>query len=243
MLLRPPFLLAAVRIVLVVGALTALNVAGAADQKSMDLTAVTQCFRPLDKPFSRQRDFYKEETRQCYAQRWSIPRAYYSHIQSKSGSESGTLVIKVGLPAMTPGALLPREQAIPLFTEVSIKVLWFSNFAEYVRQRRDSQQSAGLMTKTNYLFYGMRVYDTKIFPDQKYRGVYVFPDTDAQLFLEYLLQPKQKVDEPQSHSACAVTSNVDNRVYIKYRIRCSQMRDLTKINSDLVSLVRSFMVN
>ena len=240
MLLCPPLLLAAVSIVLVVGALTALNVAGAADQKGM---AVTQCFRPLDKPFSRQRDFYKDEKRQCYAQRWSIPRAYYSHIQSKSGPESGSLVIKVGLPAMTPGTLLPREQAIPLFTEVSMNVLWFGNFAEFVRQRRDSQDLSGLMTKTNRMFYGMSVYDTKIFPDQTYRGIYVFPDTDAQLFVEYLVRPKQKVDEPQSHSACAVTSNVDDRVFIKYRIRCSQTPDLTKINSDLVSLVRSFMVN
>ena len=223
MLLRP-FLLAAVRSVLVVGALIALNVAGAADRKSMEPIAVTQCFRPLEKPFSRQPDFYKDEKRQCYAQRWSIPRGYYSHVQSKSGPETGSLVIKVGLPAMTPGTLLPREQAIPLFTEVSMNVLWFGNFAEFVRQRRDS-------------------HDTKIFPDQTYRGIYVFPDTDAQLFVEYLVRPKQKVDEPQSHSACAVTSNVDDRVFIKYRIRCSQTPDLTKINSDLVSLVRSFMVN
>jgi len=242
MLLRP-FLLAAVRSVLVVGALIALNVAGAADRKSMEPIAVTQCFRPLEKPFSRQPDFYKDEKRQCYAQRWSIPRGYYSHVQSKSGPETGSLVIKVGLPAMTPGTLLPREQAIPLFTEVSMNVLWFGNFAEFVRQRRDSQELNGLMTKTNRMFYGMRVYDTKIFPDQTYRGIYVFPDTDAQLFVEYLVRPKQKVDEPQSHSACAVTSNVDDRVFIKYRIRCSQTPDLTKINSDLVSLVRSFMVN
>ena len=240
MLLRP-FLLASVRIVLVVGALTALNVAGAADQKSMDMMAVTQCFRPLDKPFSRQRDFYKDEKRQCYAQRWSIPRAYYSHIQSKSGPESGTLVIKVGLPSMNPATQLPREQAIPLFTEVSIRVLWFSNFAEYVRVRKGHIK--GIVTDTSHMFYGMRVYDTKIFPDQTYRGIYVFPDTDAQLLVEYLVRPKQKVNEPQPHSACAVTSNVDDRVFIKYRIRCSQMLDLTKINSDLVSLVRSFMVN
>ena len=241
MLLRPPFLLAAVRIVLVVGALTALNVAGAAGRKSMEPIAVTQCFRAIDKPFSRPSDFYKDEKRQCYAQRWSIPRAYYSHVQSKSGPETGSLVIKVGLPAMTPGALLPREQAISLFTEVSIRVLWFSNFAEYVRVRKGHIK--GIVTDTTHMFYGMRVHDTKIFPDQTYRGIYVFPDTDAQLFVEYLARPKQKVDQPQPHSACAITSNVDDRVYIKYRIRCSQMPDLTQINADLVKLVGGFMVN
>ena len=88
----------------------------------------------------------------------------------------------------------------------------------------------------------MRVYDTQIFPTQKFRDVWLFPDANAQLFVYYLVSPNQPINEPKPHSVCKITSNVDDRVYISYGIRCKDMPQLEKINTELTNLVRSFMI-
>lgn len=216
-------------------------------RKTMTPTIVTQCFSSLDHPLTRNADlyvkFYRDEKRRCYAQRWSIPKAYYGGVSGGDrGSHSGTLFITVSLPGAIPANFLSEDKqlwATPAYSEVWVKVLLGQSFELLLQGMKSGYQK----TPTSHLLYGMRVYDTQIFPTQKFRDVWLFPDANAQLFITYLVTPDQRINEPKPYSICSITSNVDDRVYIKYGIRCREMPQLEKINTELTNLVRSFMIN
>ena len=171
-----------------------------------------------------------------------MPKAYYGGVSDGDrGSNSGILFIMVSLPGAIPANFLSRDEqllATPTHSEVWVKVLLSQSFDVFVQ----GVKSPYLKIPTSHMLYGMRVYDTKTFPGQTFWGVWLFPDANAQLFVDYLVSPDQPINEPKPHSISSITSNVDDRVYISYGIRCKDMPQLEKINTELTNLVRSFMI-
>jgi hypothetical protein len=215
------------------------------NQSSMELTQFTQCFASFDETFRRKDEFYKDEKRRCYGQRWSMPRAYFGHKYVSYHPITETVVIRVGHPGLTPGNLIPRGDFVRLFNEVNIRALWNGKFEDQVRHTKKTYDSFGVV-KTNRIIYGMDIYDHTRMPADQGRDIFLFPpEEDPALFVKCLVRPHADVDVILSkalNGGCKVIANVDDHVLIEYYVHYPEMPNLAQINAQWVDLVRSFMV-
>lgn len=237
-------------------------------RKNMERVEFTQCFMPrasTDMECGKLKKgqgyeycqwfvstFYLDQTRQCYGQRWAIPKAYYARSYGKlaGATTDDTFVLEVGRPGLTPGiteitpgAFLTSEQRIPLFIEVTVRTLSTGKFEKRVREVMDARRIGGTV-KTNQVLYGMGVYDNNKVRVDQYRDIFLFPLTNKQWYVRCIMKPGHTLDEDlKTIGGCTVVSNVDDRVHIEYHIDNSELPQLATINTRMTNLIRSFMVN
>jgi hypothetical protein len=230
--------------------LSLFTVGACDDRKSMEPIEFTQCFEAFDQPRARKEikeQFFKDSERSCYGQRWRMPRAYYDHKRVSYQPLTETVVIRVGHPGFAPGNLIPREQYVRLLNEVAIYALWNGNFQDHIRHTKKNYEVTGGLEKIGRVMYEMEVYDQLRMPKDQYRSIFFFPsEKNARLFMMCLLRPDDPVEyiSPQSpHGSCKIVSSIDDRVRIEYHIKYSELPQLRQINTDLIKLVRSFMIN
>jgi len=211
------------------------------DSKSMEPIAITQCFEPFDRPFGRKNEFYKDQERGCYGQRWVMPRAYFDRVSHSSTSE--TLVVNVARPGIGPGNLLPSEQFASVYHSINIKPARSGKFEDHIRQTQDAYGTTSGLVKTARELYGMDVYEQTKIGLHQYHDFFLFPSANAQLFVKCLLKPDTTIDQKSPNGSCDVIANVDDRVSITYHINYSEMPDLINVNATVIGLIRSFMRN
>lgn len=237
------------------GALSVLSAVGCQDRKSMDAIPIAQCFREYPYLPCEQKkassdycsrlssEFKVDQERKCYAQKWSIPRAYFDRKYVAYAPATEIIVLGVGIPDLTPGALLSSDRRMPLFTEVKINALWSGRFERYVHHIQDTRYKTSGLQKTGSVMFGMEVYEQTRHRKDQYSDFFLFPSKNAQLFVSCVLKPGASIAEKDPNGPCQITANVDERAYLEYHIRYSNMKDLERINQGLVNLVRSFMHN
>jgi hypothetical protein len=222
--------------------------------QSEELLRLTQCYRDKTLPpceqWKRGHEFCAwffdafplDRERGCYGQRWNIPKVYYDRKYVSYNPATETLVIRLGIPDLTPRASLPRARDIPLFTEVRIEPLWYGKFIEHLRRTRDIRAPGNQLEKTGRVMYGMDVYDQSQ-KSNTYPDVFFFPPGEAQLFVRCIVRPNSSIEEIRPDGACEVVSNINDRAYLSYHIKYSQMPELIPINDKLTGLIRSFLAN
>lgn len=247
-------------IMLIAGIIVAIVIVQDYRRTSMERIAFTQCFeeksqmRPCEKWRSPDycrwfiKTYYLDKERDCYGQRWSMPRAYYGYKYAET-RHGETFVIEVGRPPLipgisdlTPGGLLPSGTPT-LYKNVIVNALFTGKFEKRVREVLDSRQSTGYVN-THRMLYGMDIYEDKKRSKDKWRDAFLFPPGDAQLYVQCIVKPNLTLEENlKTQGGCRVRGNVDDRVYIEYHIDHSELPKLYKVNAEIVSLIRSFMVN
>jgi hypothetical protein len=207
----------------------------------MEPMAVTQCFEAFGAPFGRKDEFYRDEERQCYGQRLSMPRGYYSRKYVSYKPLTETVVIEIGWPSLKPGALLTDDERDKhQYKELQIRAMRFGDFDALVRQTFRVMKTLRI-EKTGRFFHGLMVYEEKEIKSNL--GIaYLFPVGKEDFFLRCSLVPRDDDDGVSPPGGCKMVSNIDDRVRIEYLIRNSELSDLHKVNEALVKLVRGFMV-
>jgi hypothetical protein len=218
------------------------------NQRSMELTQFTQCFRALEQPWGVNRvdgknEFYKDEKHHCYGQRWSMPRAYFGHKYVSYHPVTETVVIRIGRPGLTPGNLIPRGEFVPLYNDINIEPLWAGRFEDHVRHTKNTYQVTGGLEKIDRTMFGMDVYDQKRMPRDQYRDIFFFPPNNPQLFAKCIVKPGHSIDEKFRDGPCNIVANINDRVRIEYSVKYSEMPELEQINTSLANLVSGFMIN
>ena len=240
------------------------TIAGAAvgDDVKSGNTTVTQCFRekamaPCDQWKVSQEycrsfksKFFLDESRGCYGQRWSIPKGFYSNKHIAYHPVTETLILTVGRPGLvpgitklTPGRELPKRTP-SLYKEVKVRALFIDDFEQRVQRTKRNYESTGGLADTKRELYGLRVFDQLNMPANQYRSVFLFPPDHIQWYVRCLVKPRHSLEEDlKTQGGCAVRHNVDDRVYIEYWVENTELSNLQRINFEMTSLIRSFMVN
>lgn len=242
------------------GALCLLTTTAMAGSALAQDRRFTQCFRekamlPCDQWKSNQ-DFchsikhklYLDESRGCYGQRWSIPEDFYrtKYVAYKPITE--TVILVLGRPGVVDGAtdVLPGRSLskVPtLYKEVMVRALMVSTFNRRRQQALASYEKTSGLADTNEKVHGFRVFDqTKSAPGQ-YREVFLLPAEEFQWYARCLVKPGVRWDEGlKSPGGCFVLHGIDDRLYVQFFVKNSELADVQAISTQVVNKIRSFMV-
>lgn len=223
---------------------------GCESSQSVEQKHFTQCFRPKEVEDCAKwksgheycrwfvETYYLDEARGCYGQRWSIPKAYFGEVVGPS-TTSESVIIKVRLSDLAPGALVAKKE----MQNIWIKPLASGRFKKRALEIKEANTGTLWMEKTDRTMFGMEVYAQRQPSTTKQSYFFFFPKEDPQLLIDIWVQPEWTLEKLPPYYPFKITANVDDRAYVEYLIPSSQMSEVDAVNTRVVELVRSFMVN
>ena len=136
--------------------------------KSMEMLEFTQCFQPIGKPnWLIVGDFYEDKARNCYGQKWAIPRAYLKYgdytdrntiFKTDSSTKSTDIKLIVDFKSLAPASLINKEYHNQRL-EINIKSManYFRSFEARLAHEVDVA-SALRIQKSSVIKFGMQMY-------------------------------------------------------------------------------------
>lgn len=167
----------------------------------------------------------------------AIPKSYLPQY----GQQKITIV--VGLPGLIPGASLSWNERRDYYNELEIEGVAFSSFEERIEHRKDARFGGRAVQMEKAEVYGLKVHQEF---DSEYgvNHVVLYSIEPNKILVDCLVGEAKRVEEIKGHMPCKVTTELDpRRVWIIYRIRYSKMKAIDSTNTEVKTLIKSFIKN
>lgn len=207
---------------------------------------VTQCLWASGQvqPNSKQAALYFDKDRACYGLRWTIPKRYYGPKYISFAPVSETIGLRISRTEIVPDAKVSGDRWMSLYNEINLQPSPRAGFASKVSQTKDNYARTSGLADTGRNLSGFRVYDQTRPPvPNQYRDVFLFPRGRSDLYANCMLRPGAALESSSPETACEVTADFNDHVYLQYWIQYADVGRLIEINAAILKQVQQFSTN
>lgn len=177
-----------------------------------------------------------DEQRKCYALRWKVdPQlAVKQH-------EPDRLTLKQEIAEIAPDAKLLDGSSFVLARDVEIYPSDFLPFQLRATTLKGAYEAAYGVKPNGKSMHGLTVYEATKALDVAHEALF-YPKSKEQPVVACGVTGGKRIEEMQGRSVCQVWANVDDLIWIKYRISYDSLHHIASINEAVAQRLRGLML-